>query len=409
MPLVQQVGQLGTPSVFGSPNTLKCRRFIRPCLKPKLYGHCKASTSPIIHPMWDEHYYAFANLVRRPMRRWWAKRKYWWLCGIALLIAALAIVQDNRLRLFTNPQGALSSQHQMWLDISGVLLWTGKAATIGVALLCATNVIRLIDRISIETLTFSASSIRTYKYKLALIHCWPALLIPFLLIIFSNFLLKYCAGSANTTLLMINGNAHYHLQDVIWVVWIVAIAVVTTGTRWQVWALFIGGPFAQNVLAYLFPAQTIAFIIPFPRSSSVSFSDLEATLCQGLGLFLVYFMFSLFLWNRIKWANIICLVYAFILLLYGIDASFGHVFLDSLIRAGYLMEGGMEPVKSLTARSADGIALKVYFGRYIVEYPAGPDWTMVPLLIRLFWLFFHYFAFSWLLRWNVPRTLQDET
>ena len=127
--------------------------------------------------MRDEQYYALANLIRRPMRRWWAQVGSWWLVGLGVMLMAQVAqaVFENRASqagTYLMPGDVTS---QAWYKLIEVFTYASPLVSVGLALLCALNVIAVVDRTTHQTLAFNEAALRAYKYKLALLNCWPAL------------------------------------------------------------------------------------------------------------------------------------------------------------------------------------------------------------------------------------------
>ena len=344
-------------------------------------------------PMPDEQYYALANLVKRPMRRLWARVGSWWMVGLAILL-----VSEGALSSLAFPVPLDSSwRNQVMINwpifylLNERLVWVTPAISVGVALLCATNALVVVEKVTHNTLAYSESVLRKYKYKLALVSCWPALLPAFIwsLIGILSLPTQYCDPITAWRLLTIS-HAWFHMFP-IWVVWLVAITTVTRKTRWPAWAYYLCGLVAYRAIGTFRRGHASILF-----SQPLEFSNLELTIFTVVGLVLIYGVFSLFLFKNYKYANLICIAHCLVLLLAGINVRFGILQVDYIIHAGSHLPEGLKLLEFWYSNINEPV-LKIRLGAFISEYPAGPAWAIVPILNGVFWLFAHYFAFSWLM------------
>lgn len=339
-----------------------------------------------------------ANLVKRPMRRWWARVGSLWMVGLGLLLVAQAVqvaVQNQAFGpvSFMAP-GDITTQD--WYKLIGIFTNATYMVSIGVALLCAINVITVIDRATHETLAFNKAELRVLKFKLALLYCWPAL-VP--IVIWVSILHYWTLGSqlgiSYSVWMLVVDSLNGAFPFFAMVIWLVPVAVVTTGTRWQVWSLVVCSQLPL-ILILLSISGYISLNSDLPDSyQRIEFSDMESTVITGIGLGLVYLLFYLFLDRKNKLASLLCLGYCIVLLCPSTVGLTGIYLVDYILMAGIQMEGVMQPL-AFTYSHFDS-TLRLFLGDFRTEFPAGPAWAIIPVLNGIFWLFAHYFAFSWLM------------
>lgn len=353
-------------------------------------------------PMRDEQYYALAKLLRRPMRRWWARVGSWWLAGLGLLLmiqVAQAVYFNQAMQADTYLMpGDVTSQ--AWYKLIQIFTFTSLLVSVGLALLCALNVIAVVDRTTHQTLAFNEAALRAYKYKLALLNCWPALVPIFSWsTVFSYNFSAFQFSGTSAVWSFVSSCLYAAFPLISLIVWLVAVAVVTLGTRWQVWYILF-----CSKLPLIFVILYVNGFIPgisnwSPYYGQIEFSDLERTVFKGIGLGLVYLLFFLYYEGRTKLGNVLCIMYGTVLLLGCIGGVSGIYIINYILMAGMHLEESMRPLGFYYSES--DLVLRVFLGSFRSEFPAGPAWVIAPVLNGIFWLFAHYFAFSWLMRRKV--------
>lgn len=343
------------------------------------------------------------------MRRWWAKVGSWWMVGLGLLlifdtVQFIDVFQQHQSG--NNGYRAFSSTWDWFQWIHG-LYRSSTEITIAIALLCAFNVVAIIDNIFKDTPVFNESAIRTYKFRLALLNCWPTLflIVPWTLL--NNYAFEFVMNGSVSIWLWINGSLEYLLTNSIWVVWLVAIAVVTPNSRWAAWALITGGLLATGA-AYVLEIGLPGAIV-FPAYFPHEFSDMHVSILKGSGFILIYGLFQLYLIGKTKAVNLLCIGFSVVLLLDGIHAGFGFTLLDQFLQFGKHLSAGMQPLYFSFQHEFyvnDIPSLLMWVGGFKSSFQVGHAWAIVPVLSSTFWLFAHYLAFSWLMRRKVTRTDQ---
>lgn len=362
--------------------------------------------------MWDEQYYALANLIRRPMRRWWTRVGSWWLLGIGLLLVARLVLTAHEVHLEITGNPVLPFNQPSWYQLLSGLTWLSIPIAVGVALLCANQVISTIARATSGTAVFSRSALMVHSYRLSTINCWPALIPIQIYWVIFGFKMHHRLEVDNTFWLLVTFSIWWMLHYAIWVIWLVAIAIVVNKPGWQMWLLYAAWLLPasiESLLQYGLISPTGLFGLSsslFPNYQSLELSDIVGTALTGVGLLLIYVIPILYLLGITKVANAILVYLSIAMLGAGLYVGFGVPIVDFIIQFGARLDDGLIPVRCFYIPSL-GSALHGEVGGFRFRYSAGPLFAIVPVLVSAIQLLVPYFAISWLMRTVRPPASSD--
>lgn len=322
--------------------------------------------------------------------------------------AGAAIVPTSALPIYVSHQfqsGSWGILHTtpIWFKLIELLSIAIPVVSIGVALLISVGVIDVVNRVTFETLAFSESILRVHKYRLALLNCWPAM-VPVFLWGLSKW---YYPSNQNISGVFqsVDGSFQFLLRESLWAVWLVAVVVVSTGCGLSVWCLLVTGVLADNVHTLLVSDPMTRFVL-FSPYYRLGFSPIQRTIIEGLGLLLIYGVVYLFLLGKARFAYSLVFVLSVVMLLAGIRVSVGIILVDFFIQTGHYLQDGMQPVRFFSIWDNEP-TLVIIAGGFQSQFSLGPTWAILPMLNSIFWLFAHYFAFSWLLGRKVSQRVSN--